>query len=336
MSRPFLQKTLRAFVAVLGLCTFLGAIDTAYWAFELFAHFLVQYILLALVLLPFVLWCRQWRGVLIVLLVLAINGQEMWQIAKVYSQPRVKCDGPTISVLQSNVYYRNWMIGDAAQELQKAAALADIVIFNEFSEQWRAREEGSFKKQFPHGYITWIKGNIEKMAIFSRVPFTVQQRSGRVENNAHLRLLFPTLGLTLFTYHGFTPISERWVAERDYEILRIARDMERMHSPGVLVGDFNQTPYATNFQKALKAGDLHLAPFPRGIRPTWPDSWLTAFFEIPIDHLLSNANVRVCKRKVINVPGSDHGAVLNVLQLLPDAPNFGKLEREARENGDKG
>lgn len=327
---------LRIITITLGLATVFAFVDTKHWLFELFAHFTVQYIALALLLLPLVLWRRHWRLLGIVVLVLGLHMHEMWRIASLYSQPREQCEGPTMGVLQSNVYYRNWMIDAAADELQKAAERADIVIFNEFSEEWREREEGRFKKLFPHGYITWISGNIEKMAIFSREPFHVQQRSGRVDKNAHLRLIFPTLGLTLFTYHGFTPINEKWVVERDREILRMARELKRMHSPGVLTGDFNQTPYATSFQKALEAGGLKLAPFPRGIRPTWPDSWFTALFEIPIDHMLANEHVRVCKRKVINIPGSDHGAVLNVIQLLPDAPDFSELQRESAREGEAG
>lgn len=324
MKHPFILSVLRIVAIVLGGASVLALFDGSYWAFELFAHFPVQYIALALVLLPVAIICKYWRMALILLLVLAINSNEMWRVATRYSQPRVPCVGQTISILQSNVYYRNWMINEAARELQKAAERADIVIFNEFAEEWREREEGRFKQLFPNAYVTWINGNIEKMAIFSRQPFHVQQRAGRVDKNAHLRLIFPTLGLTLFTYHGFTPLSAEWVRERDREILRIARELRKMHSPGLLTGDFNQTPYASSFQHALSEGHLKLAPFPEGIRPTWPDSWFTAPFEIPLDHMLVNEHVRVCKREMINIPGSDHSAILNVLQLLPQVPDFSK------------
>jgi endonuclease/exonuclease/phosphatase (EEP) superfamily protein YafD len=216
----------------------------------------------------------------------------------------------------------NVTIDEAARELQQAAEQADIIILNEFSEAWREREEGRFKKQFPHGYVTWINDNIEKMAIFSRQPFHVQQRSGRVEKNAHLRLLFPSLGLTMFVFHGLTPVNEFAKTERDWELSRIARELKRMHSPSMIIGDFNQTPYATRFQNALREGDLHLAPFPEGIKPTWPDSWYSMPLEIPLDHLLVNLNVRICKREVIPITGSDHSAVMNVLQLLPEKLDF--------------
>lgn len=309
----------------LGLATLFAHFDTTYWIFELFAHFTVQYILLSALLLPIALIWKRWRMTAILLLVLAINSFELWQVATRYSQERVACDGPTISILQSNVYYRNWMINEAAGELQKAAERADIVILNEFDEEWRKREGKRFKKLFPHDYVTWINGNIEKIAIFSRQNFQVQQRSGRVDRNAHLRLIFPKWGLTLYTYHGFTPINKRWKRERDREILRIANEMERIHSPGVLTGDFNQTPYATRFQNALAEGGLHLAPFPEGISPTWPDTLLTKPLAIPLDHMLVNKNVRVCRREIIDIPGSDHSAVLNVLQLMPEAPDFSKL-----------
>lgn len=324
MKRIGIIHLFRALAMSLGVATLLAFFDAKHWLFELFAHFTMQYLILSVLLFPLAIFWRRWKMATILLCVAAIHLHELYVVATEYSQPRVACTGQKINVLQSNVYYRNWQINEAARELQKAAERADIVIFNEFAEEWREREEGRFKRLFPHGYITWIDGNIEKMAIFSRQPFTVVQRSGHADKNAHLRLIFPTLGLTLYTYHGFTPINRGWVRERDREILRIATEMKRLHSPALLTGDFNQTPYATSFQQALRAGGLRLAPFPEGIRPTWPDGWATAPFEIPIDHMLVNANVRICERIVYNIPGSDHGAVLNVLQLLPEVPDFSK------------
>lgn len=324
MKRTAYLLLLRALAISLGAATLFAEFDTEYWFFELFAHFTVQYIVLSGLLFPLAVFLRLWKTATILACVFIIHAQEIHKVAVEYSQERVPCHGQTINILQSNVYYRNWRINSAAQALEKAAEKADIVIFNEFAEEWRAREEGRFKQLFPHGYITWINGNIEKIAIFSRQPFTVQQRSGHADKNAHLRLIFPNLGLTLYTYHGFTPISAGWVRERDREILRISTEMKRLHSPAVLTGDFNQTPYASSFQEALQAGNLKLAPFPQGVRPTWPDGLATAPLEIPIDHMLVNANVRFCKRIVYDIPGSDHGAVLNVLQLLPEVPDFTK------------
>ena len=324
MKKTLLIYFFRALAMTLGFCTIFAAWDVKYWFFELFAHFAVQYIMLSAVMLPMAIYMHRWRMTTILVLVMAINCFELWQIATHYSQEKEQCNGQTISILQSNVYYRNMNINEAAKTLQKAAERADIVIFNEFAEEWREREEGRFKSLFPHGFVTWISSNIEKMAIFSRQPFHVQQRSGFVEKNAHLRLIFPTLGLTLFTYHGFTPMNAYWVQERDREMLRIAKELRRMHSPGLLTGGFNQTPYATRFQQMLFEGDLRLAPFPQGVLPTWPDGWFTAPLEIPLDHMLVNKHVRVCSREVINIPGSDHSAILNTLQLLPSVPNYGE------------
>lgn len=324
MKRQWVIYLFRSMAMALGLATLFAFFDTTYWLLELFAHFTVQYIALSLLLLPIAILYKRWRMTAILVLVLFIHSLELWQVATQLSQKRVPCEGSTVSILQSNVYYRNWMIPEASRALQKAAERADIVILNEFSEIWRAQEEERYKKLFPHSYITWIEGNIEKIAIFSRHSFHVQQISGRVDQNAHLRLIFPSLGLTVYTYHGFTPINERWQKERNREIARIANELKRMHSPGVLTGDFNQTPYATHFQNALKEGELRLAPFPEGIRPTWPDTLFTAPLEIPLDHMLINDNVRVCAREVINIPGSDHSAVMNVLQLLPEVPDFSK------------
>lgn len=331
MHHPLLRHGYRFVAIIVGLATICGALDTSYWSLELFAHFLVQYLLLSVLLLPFALFYRHWGTVIILLLIAGLNGHELWRVATVYSHAPVNCEGqPTIHILQSNFYYRNTHADDAANALIRLSEQADIVVINEFNPEWRKQQADRFKKRFPHSFVTWKDGNIEEMAIFSREPFSVQQRSGWVANNAHLRLTFPTLGLTFVTYHGFTPLDAYRKRERDREIRRIAKDMKRLHSPALLTGDFNQSPYATSFQRALTAGSLWFAPFPQGLLPTWPRMWFTVPFVIPIDHMLVNEHARICRREVISIPGSDHGAVLNEILLLPDVPNFSELQHPAK------
>lgn len=322
-----MQKFLNAIVwlaAVLaGLGTVLAALDTYYWAFETFAHFVLQYILISTLLLPVVLWRRRWLLVFILLMTLGININEVAMIRRDFSHPRESCDaGKTITILQSNVYYRNWNLDAAFERLREAAQDVDIVVFNEFEEEWRERALEEFSDSFPHHFITWIKGDIESFAIFSKEPFEVRQHSGRIHKNAHLRLLFPSYGLTFAVYHGYAPITELGVQERNYELMRIAQDFNRMSSPALVMGDFNQTPYATAMQEAMREGRLYIAHFPHGLAPTWPKPKWALPFGIPIDHLLANDHIRICKRRVIDVPGTDHGAVRTVLQPLPSVPEF--------------
>jgi endonuclease/exonuclease/phosphatase (EEP) superfamily protein YafD len=321
------RRTLRIIVwllvIVLAVSNLLAALDGEFWVFELFAHFVMQYIWLSLLLLPVVLWMRKWRLAVILVLIVAINSAEVATLRRDFSQPETDCDSSkTITILQSNVFYRNWNLDGSAKQLRKMAEQADIVVFNEFDVNWRAQKEGEFAKMFPHHYVTWIKGEIEKFAIFSREPFEVQQVSGRIAKNAHLRLLFPSYGLTLVSYHGLTPISASWTNERNHELLRIARDMKKLQSPALVLGDFNQTPYTLAMQKAMREGELQMAHFPHGLMPTWPSAGITFPLQIPIDHLLVNRYARICKRKVIDVAGSDHSAVRTIIQPIEFVPDF--------------
>lgn len=313
-------------VVLLGLANVFAALDAHYWLFEMFAHFVMQYIILATLLLPVALWRRKWRQVVILLLVLVLNIGEVWMIRRDFSYQRETCEGEqTIAILQSNIYYRNWNLDAALDLLRTSSEDVDIVVFNEFEEEWRERAIKAFSDRFPYHYITWVRADIESFAIFSREPFEVRQHSGRIRNNAHLRLLFPSYGLTFAVYHGFAPITERGVRERNHELMRIAQDFDRMHSPALVMGDFNQTPYATAMQDAMRAGKLRIAHFPHGLAPTWPKPKLAFPFGIPIDHLLANEHIRICKRRVIDVPGTDHGAVRTVVQPLRSVPSFGDM-----------
>lgn len=321
---PIISALVKGVVLVLALLNIAAALDEQHWLLELTAHFVMQYILAAVILLPFALYQRRWALTVILVLIVMINSLEVWRLKQEFSQPKETCDAAeSITLLQANVYYRNWNIGQAGKALRDLAKDADIVILNEFDEAWREQEEEAFLRKFPHHYVTWIEADIEKMAIFSRQPFEVQQRAGRVSNHAHLRLLFPSYGLTLISYYGFAPINARMTSERNYELMRIAEYMKRLHSPAIVMGDFNQTPYATAMQNAMREGGLHFAPFPHGIAPSWPRlNAYTLPLEIPIDHLLANEHVRICKNKVIHIPGSDHGAVRTMLQPLKILPNF--------------
>lgn len=321
------RRTLRIIVwllvIMLAACNLLAMFDGKFWVFELFAHFVMQYIWLSLVLLPVVLWMRKWRLAVILVLIIAINVTEVYTLRRDFSQPEAQCDSTkAVTILQSNVFYRNWNLDDSARQLRKMAEQADIVVFNEFDVNWRGQKEGEFARMFPHHYVTWIRGDIEKFAIFSREPFEVQQVSGRIPKNAHLRLLFPSYGLTLVSYHGLTPISESWTHERNHELLRIARDLKRMQSPALVLGDFNQTPYTVAMQQAMREGGLHMAHFPHGLMPTWPSAGITFPLQIPIDHLLANPYARICKRKVVDVAGSDHSAIRTIIEPIAFVPDF--------------
>ena len=75
--------------------------------------------------------------------------------------------------------------------------------------------------------------------------------------------------------------------------------------PTVVVGDLNATLEHGPLQAALGVG----RPVTRRVAATWPSRWRRAF-GVTIDHVLVAGPVGVRSVEVLDVPGSDHRAVL--------------------------
>jgi endonuclease/exonuclease/phosphatase family metal-dependent hydrolase len=85
----------------------------------------------------------------------------------------------------------------------------------------------------------------------------------------------------------------------------------------ILAGDFNATLDHPEFRKLLDRGYLDAADSAgAGWRPTWPAPPSTGrALPLTIDHVLVDTRVRVEKVTVVDIPHSDHRAVIAVLRL---------------------
>lgn len=307
----------RIMVLSMGLCNLLASLDASFWFFEFFSHFVVQYLALGIGFSFIALILKQWRLLVICLLIVAANGLEIYDIATHKSQPRVACDvNHTVTLLQSNVYGYNYRQEKAAETLINLSKQADIMVLNEYNYRWRGHTFSEFSKEFPYRYLTSSDSQMPWIGIFSRFPFTVTERPGAVKSNGSLKVVFPTKGFNLFTYHGFTPIKAGWALERNRELEKIGYEVYRQERPAILTGDFNQTPYATRFARVADRDGIRFGPFPEGVEPSWPDSWITwPFLGIPIDHVLMNQRAFLCSRHLVDMPGADHRVSINELQF---------------------
>jgi endonuclease/exonuclease/phosphatase family metal-dependent hydrolase len=85
----------------------------------------------------------------------------------------------------------------------------------------------------------------------------------------------------------------------------------------VLAGDFNATPDHASFRRLLRRGWVDAARATgRSLRPTWsPVS--TRFPRLTLDHVLVDPRIGVTSLSVVQVPGSDHRALVAELELPP-------------------
>jgi endonuclease/exonuclease/phosphatase (EEP) superfamily protein YafD len=222
--------------------------------------------------------------------------------------------GPIVRVVSANVYAFN------AHPRQAVARLAglrpDVLVLVELNPDLAgdvARQPGlaglRYRMVDPKS-----KGNAFGSGIYSRFPL-----SDRSEDDlAGLPLLsatvaFPSGPARVFAVHTLQPLAglgvlRRQLAELDYRA-------ERTTGPVILAGDFNATRQHRGFKALLQHGlrDAHLQRG-RGRAVSWPTNRPGPPFAL-IDHVLVSHDLVVRDVRELDIPGSDHRAVVAQLRF---------------------
>jgi endonuclease/exonuclease/phosphatase family metal-dependent hydrolase len=80
-------------------------------------------------------------------------------------------------------------------------------------------------------------------------------------------------------------------------------------SRSLVAGDFNAASTSHYHKRFRTSVPLRDSREGFGRQVSWPSKWWTAPFRIAIDHALIGADIRVIKREIVPIPGSDHSAV---------------------------
>ncbi len=93
-------------------------------------------------------------------------------------------------------------------------------------------------------------------------------------------------------------------------------------TPVIVAGDFNATLDHSVFRDSIRGCADAAATRGDGLVPTWGSSTSIRRFAIQIDHVLFTPGIRADSFTVLDLPGSDHRAILTRLYLEPepDAP----------------
>lgn len=111
-------------------------------------------------------------------------------------------------------------------------------------------------------------------------------------------------GVRVLAAHPVAPVPgmvRRWGDELD----ALAAWRAAAGGPTVIAGDLNST---TEHRALAALGDTRAPGFP----PTWPTRW-PRWFGFRIDHVLAGGGITVRATRVLDLPGSDHRAVLATL-----------------------
>jgi endonuclease/exonuclease/phosphatase (EEP) superfamily protein YafD len=130
----------------------------------------------------------------------------------------------------------------------------------------------------------------------------------------HLRATGGILGERAFyAVHPEAPVTRRKTAQWRDDLADIARWTAAPVAP-IVAGDFNATLDHAPFRAALGGCRSAAAGTGRGLVATFPSIW-PRWFSIQIDHVLVPARATTTRFEVIDVPGTDHRAVLTSIRL---------------------
>ncbi len=197
-----------------------------------------------------------------------------------------------------------------------AVDVPDILVLQEFTPAHQQTIQASRGAEWAHTYRHLaLHPQFDQfgIAVLSRWPIrsaqVIEPQTG--EDTLKLRLVidWQQRPLALTTIHPMPPISADHAVARDRSTLLEAQRLAALDMPGILLGDFNDTPWSPGMRA--------LAPYlsrASGLAPTWPNAY-GRFSLLPLDHVLVTRHWSRVEQAVGADVGSDHRPVLASITL---------------------
>lgn len=283
------------------------------WAFDLAAHFRVQYVVVD-ALLAIVLAAQ--RKVLFAALLAACVALSVRAVLPyvALTKPATPPSGPTIKLLSANVLFRNHSAKRLLEIVRRESP--DVVVLVEYTPEW-AQMVDELRANYPHR-IEGPGSGAFGIALFSRLelesgaPFDLGDTS-----EIEARVLTPRGVLTLFAVHLRSPTTPWRGAMRNRQLDELAARVARATGPIAVIGDFNVTPYSPYFSDWLARTGLTDTRRGRTLSPSWPT--MLPIIAIPIDHCAVSTDIAIVAHRSLPAFGSDHYPILAELALAPPA-----------------
>jgi len=297
-----------AFLARLALvllvaATLFGFAGAMWWAFDLFSHFRVQYVVAALLLaLVLSVLCRdRW-----VLLAVALGAANLLPVVPLFLHPPEAVpekSGHRLRLMSFNVFGFNRQDARMLEYVRRERP--DVLVLLEITPEWLPSIR-QLAADYPHRWIN--AGNaVTGIAVLSRAAPQHSNTLDLARNGVPSYLLtFESDGgsISVLGTHLSWPFGEHNAKVRNSQLAALAQLARDHTGPLVIVGDLNITSFSPVFQQALREGGLRRCVPDAGLTPTWPARVPPLF--IQIDHCLATAGVQAWGFEVGEYLGSDH------------------------------
>jgi endonuclease/exonuclease/phosphatase (EEP) superfamily protein YafD len=298
----------------LALITMFTFAARLWWAFDLFSHFRVQYVVASLVLAMIALAARAYPSVAVLAAVALVHGaqiKDLW----LGSTAGAASGGVPLRVVSANVLSQN-RTPEKVLEFVRAADADLVLLIDAGGREWR-EILGQLRDLYPHqAQRAWLSR--ARINLYSRWPIISEEvreapRSQRPYLVAKLAIEDRTLEVVGVHPSSPSPSEPGKTRRRNRELDHIADVAKDTDAAVIVAGDFNTTPWSPHFKDLLAAAGLRNAAEGKGYIPTWPTWFWPA--RIPIDHVLFKGPIAVTTVRRGPAVGSDHFPIIADLRL---------------------
>ena len=313
--RHALNLLLTLAAAGLALITVFTLGAKLWWAFDLFSHFRLQYVALALTLGVAALAVRAYPTAAVLAIVALVHGwaiKDLWWGGTASAAP----GGVPLRVVSANVLSQN-RTPEKVLEFVRAADADLVVLVDARQKRWQpvlTALGALYPYQSPQA-----SRERPPVILFSRHPVldaqVVRPPGGRRPYLvAELAVGGATLVVAGVHPSSPSPTEPGDTRRRNSELDHIAAVAGGAERPLIVAGDFNTTPWSPYFQDLLAAAGLRNAAEGYGYIGTWPAPFWPAL--IPIDHVLLKGPLAATTVRRGPAIGSDHYPIIADLRLL--------------------
>lgn len=291
----------------LSACACLGLLQIEHWFFQLFSHFMLQYVWLFILFGLFFFLTKKKVFAILSILFAVILFSKIWpsQIVTA-SSPKTQSE---FSILSINLLSSNNDSKKVNQLIEDKDA--DVLLLIEYTSFW---DKNALTTEYPYSIIEPREDNFG-IALYSKLPLTdgtiLDFTNSRFPMTA-AKIEVGNLKVDILGLHYENPIGRHQTKVQKFQIQETISYTQSKQNV-IVIGDFNLTPYTKDFSNLLHQANLRDSRVGFGIQGSWPSLWTP--FRIPIDHALVSKNIKVKYREIGPSVGSDHLPLYLQIQL---------------------
>jgi len=300
-----------------GLCgitalSFARYVDSAgNWITDIFSHFILQYAIIAFVLMIICLRNKYYSMAVLSVLLFIFNVSATIDYGEtIHAFERTE---RPLKVYSANIYIDNDNLSKLNRELEEINP--DIILLEEVVPENIKRLQPVIKTYPYHEKIIFSGERKVGFVFLSKFPVLnthVTQLSEWGNFILEAMLDINQSPIMFYGVHAQRPHLRNYT-ERKNQLLWLARQIREKRLPVIVAGDFNSSPYSPIFRDVVRTAGLKDTREGFGWLPSWPTYFPPIW--IPIDHILVSPDIQVLKRTTGSYFGSDHYPVIAELSL---------------------